>query len=330
MDARRRVVIGGLGGGGDIGLALILAYGLFRGGFDVYIVSFVRCSAKRFYGERIYGSLLKIKGDRDYGYRFFEDKLNRLGVPEERVYVVCIEDPIGEVFKAMDWIAGNIRPVCMLHTDLGGDGLVLGYEEKLGSYSTDTVARAALAYISKEWGIPTRIGIGGLGAEGGGELNMWELVADLLYLKYNGVLLAILEPDPSSSWIGRELLRHASSGMLPIYVYALEGITGIVKINSAYLHGRYRIEPYYKYVFLLDALHHCRLSPLCIKAMKEGLCGIKKWKRKSIPNELYRIYKNVAPDNWRKELEYLIKKDLKHLNNKNHRKYILKILCRVL
>ncbi len=330
MSNRKRVVIGGLGGGGDIGLALILAYGLFRGGFDIYILSFVRCSIGRFYGERIHGSLVKVEGDRDYGYRFFEDKLKRLGVPEERVYVVCVEEPIEKVFKAMDWFAGNIKPACMLHTDLGGDGLVLGYEEKLGSYRTDTVARAALAYVSEKWGIPTRIGIGGLGAEGGGgELNMWELVADLLYLKYNRVLLAVIEPDPSSSWIGRELLKHASSGMLPIYIYALEGIIGTVKINNAYLHGRYRIEPYYKYVFLLDALNHCRFSPLCIKAMKKGLYGIEKWRRKRVPKELYQLYKSFSHGDWDGELEDLIEEDLKRLNNKNDRDYVLEILCRV-
>ena len=44
-----------------------------------------------------------------------------------------------------------------------------------------------------------RIGIGGLGAEGGGkEINMWELVVNLYYLlKEKGALLTVLEPDPS-------------------------------------------------------------------------------------------------------------------------------------
>ena len=308
MGSRKRVVIGGLGGGGDVGLALILAHELFRVGFRTYVVSFIPYSVKGFGGERVSGALVRPVRGRNYGYRVFEDKLYRLGVPEDSVYVVCVEEPIEEVLEAMDWVARVLRPACTLHTDLGGDGLVLGYEKKLGSYDTDAVARAALAYLARRWGIPARVGIGGLGAEGGGrEINVWELVADLHYLRSKGALLTVLDPDPSDAWIGHELLRYASSGMLPMYLHALEGIVGLVRIYAAYLRGKYRVEPHYRYVFVLDALKHCELSPLCVEAGKHGLRGIEGWVRREPSRELRRLYAAITPYNWRKRLSRIVR-----------------------
>ncbi len=308
MSSRKRAVIGGLGGGGDVGLALILAHELFRIGFRVYVVSFVPYRVKDFGGERVSGALVKPVRGRNYGYRVFEDKLYKLGVPEDSVYVVCADDSYESVLEAMDWVARVLRPACTLHTDLGGDGLVLGYEEKLGSYATDAVARAALAYLARRWGIPARIGVGGLGAEGGGkEINVWELVADLYYLKDRGALLTVLEPDPSDAWIGHELLKYASSGMLPMYLHALERIVGLIRMNAAYLRGRYRIEPHYKYVFVLDALKHCELSPLCVEVGKRGLESVEGWVRREPNDELYRLYAKITPSNWRKKINRIIR-----------------------
>ncbi len=308
MSPEMRVVIGGLGGGGDVGLALILAHELFRAGYRVYVVSFVPYRVKDFGGERVSGALVRPVRVRNYGYRVFEDKLYKIGVPEDSVYVVCADDIYENVLEAMDWVARVLRPACTLHTDLGGDGLVLGYEEKLGSYATDTVARAALAYLERRWGIAARIGVGGLGAEGGGkEINMWELVADLYYLKDKGALLTVLEPDPTDAWIGHELLKYASSGMLPMYLHSLEGIVGLVRMKAAYLRGRYRIEPHYKYVFVLDALKHCELSPLCVEAGKSGLESVEGWVRRKPNDELYKLYAKITSSNWRKKLNKIIR-----------------------
>ena len=51
--------------------------------------------------------------------------------------------------------------------------------------------------------------------------------------------------------------------MLPMYLHALEVIVGLIRINAAYLHGRYCIEPHYEYVFVLDALK--RYEPLTMR-----------------------------------------------------------------
>ncbi len=75
-----------------------------------------------------------------------------------------------------------------------------------------------------------RVVIGESGGGGGKEINVWELVTDPYYLKDRGVLLAVPEPDPFNAWVGHELLKYASSGMLPMYLHALEGIVGLIRM----------------------------------------------------------------------------------------------------
>ena len=89
------------------------------------------------------------------------------------------------------------------------------------------------------------------------------MVTDPYYLKDRGALLTVLEPDPFNAWVGHELLKYASSGMLPMYLHALEVIVGLIRMNAAYLRGRYCIEPHYEYMFVLNALK--RYEPLTMR-----------------------------------------------------------------
>ena len=57
----------------------------------------------------------------------------------------------------------------MSHADLGGDGVVSGYEESLGSYKADTVAMALLAQAARQMNVKSILAGGCVGCEGGGE-----------------------------------------------------------------------------------------------------------------------------------------------------------------
>ncbi len=288
------LIVGGVGGGGDVGLAAILVehYGL-QGKVSA-VVSFARCkTGKRGVRRRVAGALVEVAASSGLGRRVFEDKLPMVAGWARRVYLVCTEDPWNGVEEAMDWVGAELAPGCSLHADIGGDALLLGYEEGLGSYRTDAVARAAIAYAARRHGIQAFLAVGAAGAEGGGgEIALLDLAATLSYMDESGAILAAVQPSLESLWIARALLRLAESGMLPLYVQAVEG-RKTARVDMAYLHGEYRIEPWYSYAIILDASRHCELSPLCKAALGRGVAGISRWskKRPDPPPRLSKIYR---------------------------------------
>ncbi len=64
-------------------------------------------------------------------------------------------------------------------------------------------------------------------------------------------------------------------------------------MNMAYLHGRYRILPWYRHVLLLDEVSHCALSPICLEAARHGRSAIAKWRPPRPPGELARILRKL-------------------------------------
>ena len=214
------------------------------------------------------------------GPRAFEDKLAMLEPWARETLILCTEDPWARIEESIKWIAGRLQPDCVVSADIGGDGVLLGYERSLGSYTTDAVARAALALLAGEYGIPAYIAAGGIGAEGGGtELNPVELAATLETLVENGIVKGAWTPSPEHATIAKRLLDHAESGMLPLYIAAVEGRRE-ARISMAYLHGTYEIKPWYKHILILDAGAHCELSPLCKAAKGRGIQGVTRWRSK--------------------------------------------------
>lgn len=306
MEHSMRVIVGGVGGGGDVGLALLIALDALRGA-EAVIASFQRCSSKTIKAERITGALVRPLPHVDYGPRTFEDKLLRLGIRREKVHIICTRDLYSEIVEGLEHVVQEHAPDAILYTDIGGDALLLGYESRLGSYVTDTVARAAIAEVAKRYSTRAVLGIGAIGAEGGGGyLSMSELTADILYLHKFGALIGSYLPKPESSWVGWALLRYAESGMLPLYLIALSGRVGEARIRSAYLRGaKVRVLPHYKYIIVLDAVKHCDLSPLCL-AVKRGRADVKEWKVLKPPQGYIKAREMVEHRGWEKVLNEII------------------------
>lgn len=269
------VVLGGLGGGGDIGLAIILEH-LLEGVETVY-VSFAGCRPSTYPGHRVAGSLfVPIR----HHPRDFEWSLKKLR-PDAAVYRLCVKAERSLVEEALEWLDRAYRPECTLHTDIGGDGALTGYEKDLGSYITDTLARAALLWAHEMLGWRSLLAIGGLQLEGGRRrfLNLEELVADLLYYEEKGALLGVIDPPPGTVQRAKAILypgREMVSVMLPLYLAALEGKTAVT-ISKGYSTGLHRIDWWARYVFLLDNAKACRASPLCMAAREKWIQGISRW-----------------------------------------------------
>ncbi len=287
------LIVGGLGGGGDVGLAAVAVSAFNVEEHVSAVVSFASCSGSSGLGEHVAGSLVKVKAWPSLGRRFFEDKLARIAWWAREVFIACVRAPWESLVEGLSWVYDVFKPSCMVGFDIGGDSLLLGYEDSLGSYKTDTVARAALAWLSERYNVRALIGVGGAGAEGGGgEISLVDLAAVLEYLESEHALLGSYVPPRESLWPAKTMLSMAESGMLPLYLQAVEDKKE-ARIDMAYLHGVYRIEPWYKYIVFVDAEKHCSLSPLCEAAKGRGVKALKKWEKPEKPPKLRRIYQRL-------------------------------------
>ncbi|MEB3806096.1 MAG: DUF1152 domain-containing protein [Desulfurococcales archaeon] len=294
-------IVGGLGGGGDIGLALILATRLQT---KPVFASFSGCSPDKYGGSRIVGSLFT---PTTYHPRDFEWSLKRLA-PKAPVYRVCLRAPWEEVMEGVEWLISTYKPRCMLHADLGGDGLLTGYEESLGSYIADTLARAVLHEVATRHRIRSTLAVGALQLEGGRRrlFSLEEQVAAIAYYDSLGHLLGVIDPPRDTVHLAKLLLypgKEMISVMLPLYIASLEGRTAI-RITKGYSTGYHKLDWWTPYVFLLDTKGTCEASPLCRSALENWINGIANWQRPNPPQEYTRILKRVKrdPEGWLKKV----------------------------
>jgi len=294
------MLLGGLGGGGDVGLSLILADSLNLWSHVKAVVSFHSCRGVR-PRERLAGALYRVEPWSVASRRFFEDKLRAAGVALENVYIICAREPWHELVRAAEWLVERLEPGCWLASDIGGDGLLLGYETGLGSYRTDTAARAVLAWAAETHDLQAMLAVAAAGAEAGGAIPAWEALGNLAYLHAKGALLCSHTPTPEAAQRARALLEVASSGMLPLYLAALEGRRQVY--IDTYIKRAINIDPWWKHTWLLDEKQHCKLSPLCTAAIGYGASAVKNWARHQPPppTELAEIYTTLKRS--RKSLE---------------------------
>ena len=298
MNTDTYIIIGGLGGGGDIGLAILLARSAGLPLNRVVVVSFHKCTITRgrLRDIAVRGAVIRIPKGYFPDNRVFEDKLPFIypGL-EGRIYAVCTRDTWREMMEGLMYLIDTYKPSCMLHTDLGGDGLVTGYEETLGSYKTDTVARALLAEAADLVGVKSITAVGCTGCEGGGdELSDEWLAATLIYAEKHSALIGVTEPSMDYTGEIKALLTLAESGMLPYYLAALRG-KKTARINMAYLRGEYQVKPWHRKVYVLDTVKHCSISPICRQATGRGIEALRnyeKYKPKP-PRELRQIYTTI-------------------------------------
>jgi len=278
-----RVIVGGLGGGGDVGGALVLATHLKKMGINPVIASFVRCSLKTVLNvEYIAGALVKVlPHSRRLRGRFFEPLVVRQGY---EVYAICVEEEREKIMEGIKHLVNTKGARVWIATDLGGDSLLKGDEPHLGSYTTDMLAEASLASASDQLSIKTYLAVGALGMEGGGEMDQANLASRLLELERGGHYLGQYYPPADVKWDALDaistLLDSIGSGMLTIFMEALAGVRGKTRIDSAWLHKEVIIKRWHANLFFFDLGGVCETSYLCSEAKKGWLVGLKSWVRK--------------------------------------------------
>lgn len=310
------IVVGGLGGGGDVVAALsLLALHPELVGKDYSIISFLPCSTSWHGspGERIRGALVVFKKPLP-NRRVFEDKLDPVllgrlvGKGPQHVYGFCVSSGSDDIEDALEYMAG-LGIDGMVFADLGGDGLLLGYESNWGTYLEDTLARHIIYSFSRKTGIKSYIAVGLIGGEYGGVIPVWELVADLVWLGEKGALKQVFTLPISTLQVAEPLSRLGESAMLTILLDALRGNYGPKRYDVAYLHTVFNVQPFHRDFFILDSVLHCELSPLCRLAPRLQFIGEKKAKHKipPPPNELQKLYKKSSSE-WPRLLESVRKK----------------------
>ncbi len=288
------VIVGGIGGGGDVGLAVVVVEDARLQDSVEAVASFARCSRRKVPNGlgRVAGALYRVLPGAVLGRRVFEDKLvSTVGWARE-VFILCAEDPWRELVEGVEWLLQEYEVKCMIHADIGGDALVTGYEAGLGSYTVDTVARAVLASVSERRGVRSIIAVGAAGGEGGGrEIGLEDLAATLSLLDSEGAILGVFAPRRESLAPAWSLLGRAESGMLPLFLQAAQGAR-TARISMAYLHGKYEVKPWYRYIILIDTARACRISPLCMHAIGRGVSGVRRWasNRQGMDRRVARLY----------------------------------------
>ena len=291
------VIVGGIGGGGDVGLAAVIVEDVGLRGSVSAIASFNRCSRRTAPGglERVAGALYRVGRGARLGRRVFEDKLPLVAGWAREVYILCAEDPWPWLVEGLEWLLDRYGVSCMVHADTGGDALVTGYEREMGSYTVDTVARAVLASVSERRGVRSILAVGAAGGEGGGrELGLDDLAATLSLLDSEGAILGAFAPRRESLALARALLGLAESGMLPLFLRAAEGAR-VARISMAYLYGEFEVKPWYRYVILVDTVRACRISPVCAVAVGRGVTGVRRWasRRRGLDKRVARLYERA-------------------------------------
>ena len=266
------VVVGGLGGGGDSGGAVPIAFELERLGIRVVFAGFVNARVEDIRGaERVAGGLLRVyPGSSSGSIRFFEPGIAGLGY---ETYCICSKEPRPMVLEAVEWLVDNYGVEAIISVDLGGDSLVFGDEPLVGSWKEDMAALSILAEVSGRKTVKTYLAVAVLGGEAGGRgLSLPHLAENIQRLLRDNAYHGYYEPagavQEEALRVLPVLLKKTPSAMLALYLDSLSGRTGMRDYHVLYLQGRYPVKPYYRYHFFFDPVKVCRRSRFCQHMMR--------------------------------------------------------------
>jgi len=267
------VLVGGLGGGGDSGGAIPIAFELGRLGIGVVFAGFVNARVEDIRGaEWVAGALLRVHpGSSSGSVRFFEPSIARLGY---ETYCICCRESRSKVLEAVEWLVDNYGVETIISVDLGGDSLVFGDEPLVGSWKEDMAALSILAEVSKKNNVKTYLAVAVLGGEAGGKglslphlaENIQRLVRDNAYHGYYEPMGTVRE---KTLRVLPVLLKRTPSAMLTLYLDSLSGKTGTRNYHILYLQGKYTVKPYYRYHFFFDPVKVCQRSMFCQHMMRQ-------------------------------------------------------------
>jgi len=300
------ILIGGVGGGGDSAGALSLALDVKEKlRKRVAILGMVRVRVKNIEKpKRIIKGIVEVKGETWASGRFFEPRIASLGW---ETYVVCLEEKLDDILEGLRVLVEEKDIKHIVCIDFGGDVLIRGNEPELGSPVSDAIGLAVLAEAKKKLGLHTILGIGNFGAEFGGVIPIPLLVENLQEIAMAGGYYGAYKPPkevlPKFFMYTEYLRKRVPSFMLNVYLDALKGKFGKNRYRVAYFNGVFKVEPYHRFIFMVDPIKACSLNTLCTVARKRrNVEAVKKAVR-------YRkVKKRKGVINWEKALQRFLKK----------------------
>lgn len=301
----RIVLVGGLGGGGDSGGALPLAFELNRLGIDTVFAGFINARSSDIRGaEKVGDALMKIYPfSSSLSVRFFEPNIASLGY---ETYCICCKESRSMVLEAVERLIKRYRAETLIYVDMGGDALVFGDEPLVGSWKEDMAALSILAEVAEKNGAKTYLAVGVLGGEAGGKglspphlaENILSLLQDKAYYGYyrpeGDILEKILQILPV-------LLKKTPSAMLTLYLDALKGVHGAKDYHILYLQGKYPVRQYYKYHFFFNPVIVCKKSIFCQHMLRY-------WRRKARTDKIRKKIRRTPSIRLENIIDKLLKK----------------------
>lgn len=279
------IVVGGLGGGGDVLGAVTLAIHLDKlMKIKPLIVSFYRCSSRDIVdGKQIADTIIEVHEDTSGSFRYFDPLIARLGY---KVYTICLKNDKETVINDLRYFAKKQNISKWIAVDLGGDSLVNGDEPELASYVTDTLGIASLSILDEESLLKSYLAVGVLGLEGGGVLDKCFLARNLHRYYIKNIYLGYYEPPGEIAVQAVEtltnMLEQEVSAMATIYRDALTGFTGHKQYDILYLHKTLTIHSWHKYFFIFKIDKLCRETILCNIAKDKWIKGLKTYEKSRI------------------------------------------------
>ena len=263
-----KLLVGGLGGGGDVIASLATAFYLESLGFETVMTGVHRWSMEAVTGGvKLSEALIQVDSSLRSSKRIPEiavaETLNR------KTYLVLMGSRVDKAENAFKTLfeSENIEGAVLV--DAGGDSLVRGDEAQLGSPFTDHPAAAALVRASRSAGVKAVVGVAALGADY--EIPFSLLLENFQSLVARGAYMGCYKPtgnvrEAFLREAGR-VLKRVPSFMSTIYYLAVKGEFGPRYFSILYFKGTFNIERHHAYTFYFDAEKLCTHSLICTMAL---------------------------------------------------------------
>ena len=264
----RSVLIFGVGGGGDIATAGILAEYFKRHGVTVYIGSIVweRFVIDPVPGPIPFNNLYNVKRFSDYVVIANENtyalRNNRKIVPQpaaisrvlgKEIILIDLWRGTTGLWKGLVEVADYYGIESFIAVDVGGDILARGGEDNLWSPLADSIGLAAFSKLKH-----SIIAVHGLGADG--ELDQEYLLSRIASIASKGGYLGAKGITKNEYIVGKKILKNVYSEASKIPLLAYEGVYGEVPIRMNT--RKVRISPLQTITFFLDSITTYAESPI--------------------------------------------------------------------
>lgn len=241
----RRVLVIGIGGGGDVIGSIPLYLTLHRVGVRAYLASIPweryivdpepgPLSLELFHGavevRDNYGVIYGLSYAR-HGKNLVIPQASRVATTlNEKVIVLDATKGFNGLYEGLKNVIEDYSIDVVVGVDVGGDVLAIGFEEELWSPLLDHLALSALYHVSINLGIDTYIGVFGLGCDG--EIPLSKLEEYFSCLAISGYFKGAVALTIEDVMVLKEVFRNAITEASKCPIDVFKGFIGTHSIRG--------------------------------------------------------------------------------------------------